>query len=247
MIPKNFQEIIPGYEKNCLYENGFPFTWELVLNLEDLKKRTYDNPRHLPSMIVFDGVSGYGKTSGAALVASYLQGSKIDLHKQIGQGAKNFSERVEWCIANNKRVVIYDEAGDFSRKATMTRANAAINRVFDTYRTFAIIVIVCMPDITKLDNEPFDKSIPRLLINLCEAHGTYTSFRAYSLKGMLWIRHNWKKFNNPIKEYAYTRVIPNFRGHIKKLPDALQAEIDAISSAGKVKEINKSFKKISEV
>jgi len=249
MIPKTFKEIWPGYPQTNLYDKyNLPFSYDLAVNLEDSKERTYKNPRHKPTMIVIDGQSGTGKTSLAVLVASYLQGSPIDLDNQIGQGADNFVKCVEWAIQNGKKIVIYDEAGDFNKKATLTKANAAINRVFETYRTFGIIIIICLPNIGVLDNGPFDNGTARILINLFEGRPNYTAFRVYSLAGMLWIRHHMSQMARkyPIKQRAYARVTPNIYGYVKKLPAWLQNKIDLTSTAGKKVELAKAFKKIKE-
>lgn len=240
----DFKQIIPRYSEGCLYPHGLPFSKELGLNLEAIKKRTYLNRRRLPSMIIIDGGSGLGKTTLATVVGSYLQGSLIDLKNQKGEGHESFLRATDWCIENKKRVVIYDEAGDFERKATQTKANRAINRVFDTYRTFGIIVILILPYLGKLDNGPFDNQIPRLLIHLFDGNDAYTSFSCYSLPGMLWIRHHLKLMERkyPIKARAYDRVTPNCYGHFKRPPDWLQKKIDESSDEGKVKEIKKALK-----
>lgn len=240
----DYRQIIPRYSEACLYEHGLPFSKELALNLEAIKKRTYYNRRRLPSMVIIDGGSGLGKTTLAHAVASYLEEQEIDLDNQKGEGYEKFLKAAEWCIEHKKRTVIYDEAGDFERKATQTKANRAINRVFDTYRTFGIVVILILPYLGKLDNGPFDNQIPRLLIHLFEGNDNYTSFACYSLPGMLWIRHHLKMMERkyPIKSRAYDRVTPNCYGHYKRPPDWLQDIIDRSSDAGKRQEIKKAMK-----
>lgn len=247
MIPATFKNIIPRYEAAALYKCNLPFSLKLAENLEEVKKRTYLNRRRLPSMITIDGGSGLGKTTLAFLIASYLEGKMID-PKQKGEGTERFLESVEYCIAHKRKVVIYDEAGDFERKATQTKANRAINRVFDVYRTYGIVVIICLPYLGKLDNGPFENQIPRLHLNVFQGNDNYSTFRAYSLVGMLWIRHNLKIMERkyPIKARAYDRVDCNFYGRVKRPPDWFQALIDKSSDAGKERELSAVMKKVKE-
>lgn len=243
-----FRSIFDKYNESCLYSNGLPFSSKLAENLEAIKKRTYYNRRRLPSMVIVDGMSGLGKTTLAALIGSYLQGEPIDLKNQKGEGYERFLECLPWCIENKKKVIIYDEAGDFERKATQTKANRAINRVFDTYRTFGIVVIVILPNVGVLDSGPFDKGIPRLLVHLFDGNDNYTEFSGYSLVGMMWVRHHMQIMARkyPIKQRAYDRVAPNFYGHVKRPPEWFQSIIDRSSDAGKLVEIKKALTKAKE-
>lgn len=247
MIPSTFKDIIPRYDADCLYDCQLPFSKKLAENLEAIKQRTYINIRKLPSMIILDGGSGLGKTTLALVVASYLEGRQVDM-KQKGEGTARFLDAVDYCIKNRKKVVIYDEAGDFERKATQTKANRAINRVFDVYRTYGIVVIVCLPFFGKLDEGPFDNGIPRLLLHLFEGNDNYSTFKAYSLVGMLWIRHHLKMMTRkyPIKARAYDRVDCNFFGRLKRPPDWFQKMIDKSSDAGKERELAAAMKKAKE-
>lgn len=243
----SFKQIVPQYQRENLYDYGLPFSEKLAENLEAIKSRTFFNIRRLPSMIIIDGGSGLGKTTLAVLIGSYLEGRLFDM-RQKGEGTDRFLEAVEFCIANKRQVVIYDEAGDFERKATMTKANRAINRVFDIYRTFGIVVIVCLPYLGKLDSGPFDNKIPRLLIHLIKGNDKYSTFAGYSLVGMLWIRHHLKVMERkyPIKERAYSNVEPNFYGQVKRPPSWLQKQIDDSSDAGKLREFKTAIKNIKE-
>lgn len=247
MIPKDFKEIIPRYEYENLYQDGMPFSRKLAENLEEIKKRTFENRRKYPSMIIIDGYSGLGKTTLSFLVASYMEGKLIS-PEQKGEGINKFLKAVAWSIAHKRKVAIYDEAGDFEKKAFATKANRLLNRVFDIYRKYGIVVIVCLPYMGQLDNGPFQKHIPRLLLHLKEGTENQTRFWAYSLLGMLWVRHHLEnmKRKNPVLEQAYSRVHPNFYGTIKRPPPWFQRMIDESSDQGKDKEFEAAMKKAEE-
>ena len=58
----------------------------------------------------------------------------------------------------------YDEAGDFNKRDSLSNFNAMINRTFETFRAFKIVVVLVLPSFSVLDNQLFDNMIPRLLL-----------------------------------------------------------------------------------
>jgi hypothetical protein len=140
-------------------------------------------------------------------------------------------------------VIIYDEAGDFNKRGSLTRFNAMLNRTFETFRAFQIIVILVMPSFNVLDGDLFDKKIPRLLLHVGARSDNYGHFRAYGLEGMMWIKEKMKK--TVVKEYCYANQWPNFYGHFLDLDPARSAELDAFSTKGKLQDLEKSEVKIS--
>ena len=234
-----WKKVFPDYDDKRLYPNGLPFSEELLLNLEEVKKRTFYNPRHLPSAIVIDGASGLGKTTLAFLIGSYLQGSPLDMDFQRGIGIKEFLAKAIWVIKNNKKVIIYDEAGDFERKATNTKASRVLNRFFDLYRTFAIVPIIVLPSFLKLDSGLFINKIPRFLIHLKGGDDNATYYDGYSLAGMMKIRHYFY-YNQrfiPILEDVFKKFQPTFRGGFLKPPDNVLGLVDKKSDDGKLLEL----------
>ena len=249
MGTETFIKYIPRYTRGALYKNGYPFNNKLVENLQDLEKRTFLDRRKKPTIIIIGGASGWGKTTLATMIGSFFQKELIDLKNQKAEGAKDFGTALDYCIDNKKRVLIYDEAGDFSSDRVQTIIVKNINRILDTWRTFAVLLIMIAPDVGVFPNAPFDKKLPRLYLHLTGGNDNYSDYDAYSFVGMSWIRLNVKKLrlkHGLAHIIAHKKVIPNFRGHIKAPPLWFQDYVDASSDAGKRKEISKAIKKIGE-
>lgn len=244
-----FIKIIPTYNRGCLYRNGYPWNDALQQNLEDLDKRTFKSKRKKPTIIIIGGASGWGKTTLATLIGSWFQGELIDLKHQKAEGAKDFGKCLDYCMQNNKRVLLYDEAGDFSKDSVQTIVTKNINRVLDTWRTFRILLIMIAPDVGVFPNAPFDKKLPRLYINMTGGSDVQSNYDAYSYVGMSWIRFKILQLRRKhalAHIIAHSQVIPNFRGHIKEPPVWFQEYVDKSSDAGKQKEIGVAIKKIGQ-
>jgi len=72
---------------------------------------------------------------------------------------------MDWCVTNKRNVIVYDEAGDFNTRASLTYFNQNMNRVFETYRALGIIVILCLPSFADIDTSLMKKKIARMLIH----------------------------------------------------------------------------------
>jgi len=193
------------------------------------------------SLIIFDGGVGSGKTHSGVSVADYLNRDLINLKYQYGMGGTDFEKKLRVCVDQKKKVIIYDEAGDFSRRGAITGFNKRLNRIFETYRTFEIIVILILPCVDILDSQMFTNKIPRILLNCHnKVQGKYTRFRAYSLYRMFWLKKNFKDLT--VKPQAYTKVRPNFRGLIRPLSEERAYQVDNLSTAGKLTELNNGLK-----
>jgi len=157
------------------------FGRHLKKSLDDCKGEIDNN---LGVLIVIDGKVGYGKTTIATLIAQYLQ-PDFNIGEQTGRGSKEFLERFFWTVKHCKaqyKVCIYDEAGDFNSKATLTRMNRTLNTVFDTYRQTKVIVIMCLPRFYYLDKGVFDKGVFQFLLNVyAKRNDEYTRYRAFDL------------------------------------------------------------------
>lgn len=213
-----------------LYKHGLPFSKGLDANLDALKDRIEKNKAVL---IVLDGGVGEGKTTLGVQVADYIQGRHIDFKTQYAIGGDEFQEKLQICHNLGYNVVIYDEAGDFSKRGALTAFNKRLNRTFDTYRAYRVIVVLILPNFNVLDDHLFNLKIPRMLLNCYNRNSKYGNYRGYSLYRMHYIRHRMNDRKLVIKEYAYAMVQPNFRGNYLDLSHDRSREMDRISTAGK--------------
>ena len=216
--------------KRYFYDNGLPFSDKLSDNLKDLKYRV-DTLRKA-SLIVIDGGVGEGKTTLAVHVAEFLESEEIIFSKQLGLGGIDFAKKLKECHDLEKIAIIYDEAGDFNRRGALTRFNAMLNRIFETFRAFKIIVILCLPSFHVLDEQLLDKQIPRLLLHCHNKNTRYGSFKAYSLYRMFYVKDKMKKMI--VKPFAYKYTEPNFIGHFLDLTPERSLELDKYSTKGKL-------------
>lgn len=79
--------------------------------------------------------SSIGKTTLGVLcgmrVAEKL-GQDFNIKEQVRQGGGDFLKGMDWCVENKRSVIVYDEAGDFNTRASLTYFNQNMNRVFET-------------------------------------------------------------------------------------------------------------------
>jgi hypothetical protein len=222
-----------------LYSYGLPFSEKLGENiLKQIKRVEEDNK---PSLIIIDGSCGSGKTTLMVELIDQVNKEfkqpvtdlKIKTHSQIGLGGKEFTKKFRLCRKELKHIIGYDEAGDFSRYGAISNFNGMINRLFETYRGFKILVIICLPNFSILDNRLFDNKIPRMLIHCENRTNKQGNFRVYSLSGMNWIRYWFDKLPKGSKHICYNKVDPNFRGHFLDLDYVRKTQLDKLSTFGK--------------
>lgn len=222
---------------NHLYKHGLPFGGELGETLKQTKDRIDKNKA---SMCLIDGSIGEGKTTLAlelADVYNYLHGlPPLDLSKdcpQLAMGSVDFIKKIRLCYEQKLPVIVYDEAGDFSKRAALSKINFILNRTFETYRAFKIFVIVCLPSFDVLDEQLFLNRIPRVLIHVSDRTQNSGNYAVYSLARTMWIKFYMKKFP-VIKFRAYAMVTPNYRGHFVNLSDVRSKQLDKISTENKL-------------
>jgi hypothetical protein len=215
--------------KSHIYKSGLTFSQGLADNLDSIKNRV--TVQNKASLIIIDGGIGEGKTTLAVQISEYLQSGPIVFKEQLAMGGQDFIKKLKICFQNRYLVIIYDEAGDFNKRGALTRFNALLNRVFETYRAFKIIVILVLPSFHVLDDSLLDKKIPRLLIHTHKRTLKYGSFRAYSLYRMYYLRNVMLKLI--VKPFAYGLVDANFRGNFLDLTPARCKELDLHSTRGK--------------
>lgn len=230
----------PEQQVKHLYKHGLAFEPLLAKNLEGLHRRVLEKKA---SLIIIDGAVGLGKTTMMTHVLDYfnkLDGKpEIQLDgAQLAMGGVSFLKKLRECYDQDLHCIGYDEAGDFSRRGSLTSFNAMLNRTFETFRAFRCVVVLALPNFNVLDNQLFDNQIPRMLIHLTGRNMSYGDFAVYDLMNMNWLRYWMKK--SAIKDYAWSRVYPNFRGHFLDLPTARSKILDDVSISNKLKILRKS-------
>ena len=226
--------------KKDLYDNGLPFSQPVAKLVDEQIERVKGNKA---SLIIIDGGVGEGKTTLAVHIADYIQGEPIDLKEQIGMGGQDFVKKFYHGSKKGYKVIVYDEAGDFDRRGAITRFNKMLNRIFDTYRTFNIIVILCLPNFNVLDKSIFEKKIPRILFNCHNRSSKYGDIRAYNLYRMYLIK--WWMTKLKIPPQAYSKVYPNIRGHFLDLPKKRSEMLDKISTESK-SDVHEEFNLVAD-
>lgn len=229
-------------KKTYLYKCGLPFSERLNDNIKDLIKRI-DGKK--ASLIIIDGGIGEGKTTLGTEIVDEINKQrgldKTDLSKnckQIAMGGEDFRDKMEYCAKNKIPAVVYDEAGDFNKRGVLTGFNAMMNRIFETYRAFRILVVLCLPNFNVLDNSLFDKNIPRLLLHCYARNDKQGNFKAYSIWRMHYLRHNMKKA--VVKTQAFNFVDCNFFGHFLDLTPDRSKLLEKLSTGAKFESIKKS-------
>jgi len=142
------------------------------------------------------------------------------------------------CYEQKFPVVIYDEAGDFSRRGAMTQFNRMLNRTFETFRAFKILVVIVLPNFMVLDNELLDKHIPRLLLHLKDRTIYSGEFYGYSLYRILLLKSMQKKMN--MKHYSFRVIVSNIQGRFYDLDTERSKILDDISTHNKMKILSMS-------
>lgn len=228
-------------DSSYLYPHGLPFSEILAQNIDDLIERIR---KKKASLLIVDGGVGEGKTTLGVHIADYVNikygtGRPVDFRgSQMAMGGKEFGEKLIKCHDEKLLVIVYDEAGDFDKKTTLSRFNRQLMRIFEMYRGFKILVILCLPRFYKLENELFDLGIPRLLIHCEDRTENQGNFRAFDLEQMYYIKHWAAKII--VKPKCYDNGMPNFYGHFLDLPTDRSRDLDAVSVASKRQETKKT-------
>lgn len=225
--------------KSLYWENGLKIDSTLDKNLDECIERV---KMKKASLICIDGGVGEGKTTLGTICAKRIaekKGEKFDIEKQVRQGGSDFLKGMDWCVENKKTVIVYDEAGDFNTRASLTYFNQTMNRVFETYRALGIIVILCLPSVKDLDTSLMKKKIIRFLIHCYARTMTYGRYKVYSLWRLWYLIQKFSKVTVP--DDAFKMVSPNFFGRFKDLDSADSEALEKHSIRGKKNIIRKGM------
>lgn len=226
---------LSDYPGKFLYDNGLPFSTQLAQAIDGVTTRIKNNK---VAGIVIDGASGEGKTTLGIEIASYVQGyytrdgEWINYEEQFSMGGKDFKLKIRVCVEKKHIVILYDEAGDFSNRNFASHFNKVLDRIFETFRTFKILVILLLPLVSDLDNGLFKKGVIRLTINCHNRNDNYGKIRVYGLWRTFYLKEKMKKLTCPREAYRYVK--PNFRAVFKNIPRELEKQLDTICAKGKI-------------
>lgn len=227
-----------------VYKHGLPFSTGLDRVINKLQARV-DGKK--AALLIIDGGLGEGKTTLLVHILDYINKinglAPIEIGgPQFATGGIDFLKKIRVCYDKKFPCVGYDEAGDFSRRGSLTNFNAMLNRTFETFRAFKCIVVLALPAFNILDNEIFDKNIPRLGLHLKNRSSKQGNYYGYSLYRLQLLRYRMTKLN--IKNYAYTTVRPNFYGHFLDLEPGRSKQLDRLTTRNKLEILRKSEVKI---
>jgi hypothetical protein len=225
--------------KKLTWGNGLKIDTTLDRNLNEALERIRNKKA---SLIVVDGGVGEGKTTLGVILAKRLSeknGHDFSIPDQVKQGGKDFLEGMDWCVKNGRKVIVYDEAGDFNTRASLTYFNQNMNRVFETYRALGIIVILCLPGFKDIDTSLMNKMIARFLIHCYDRNNNYGNYKVYSLWRMWYIKDKMKKVTVPSD--AFRMVSPNFYGRFRDLDPEDSKILEDHSMEGKKNIIQKGM------
>jgi len=202
-----------------------PFEKEIRIQL----KRIENN---LSLMIVVDGQLGHGKTTFAVQIADVIEGKLIKFKEQLATGGVDFMSKLQSCYALGKKVIIYDEAGDFNTRGAITKFNGELNKVFETFRAYQMVVIIVLPHFADLDKGVYRKGLPRLLVHIFGRMKAFGCFKAWALIDQLYLRNHLK---NPrtIEQLVYNKARPFYTGNFKDLTPARSKELAEFSIGAK--------------
>lgn len=202
--------------------------------------------KKLPSCVIIDGGLGSGKTTLAVQVLEHYQGSKIDYASQYAMGGRDFVKKILLCYQEKRKVIIYDEAGDYNKRTSGSEFNQAINEVFEKFRAFKILIIICLPHFDDLDSRLFKKKIPRLLINVNRSvNDDFATIKGFGAKRIAELRYLLRKDKVRNPALVYFSYEPNWGGKktgrvkVFDMPIDRSLELDKISTESKVGDVIK--------
>jgi len=232
-------------ETSWLYKNGQPWHRDFFTESldEQIDKRIDIN---FASVLLIDGGQGQGKTTLAVHIADFFNKKRglpeVDLSskncQQLGLGGVDFISKFNKARQKGYPILIYDEAGDYSKASTLSWFNYQLSKMFQKIRSAKIIVLLCLPNFNILDNRLFDDEIIRGAIHCYGRQVTknYGNFEVYDIEQMSWIRYWFNKLPAARRSDCYSKVSGLFDSHFKNLPPVRAKQLDILTCFGKDKE-----------
>lgn len=226
---------------NIYNHNQLPFKSPLDTQIQRLVHKVRFKKAGL---IIITGHVGVGKTTLAIHLADYInflyEQEQINLSEKEGIqysiGAEDFKKKFDKCFINNYHTCIYDEAGDFDNRRGYSDINFQLNRMFDTSRTFQIIPILILPDLSSLDKRIFRKGMAliHIYVNRRTEYAdkrNYAVAKVYNLYRTYYLLDWFSKLK--VTPVAYNLVSPNYQTTYYDLTKARSEQLDALSRKGK--------------
>lgn len=188
-----------------------------------------------PALIVIDGELGTGKTTFGAQYADEFNGP-IPFEQFIGMGSEKFAEVYD---LNKKRIkcIVYDESGDYAKASSSGSLVKNLNRIFETFRQYKIVVLLIRPRFYTIPSHLFELGVVKIIYNMeRRVEKKYVKMRVYYPDRIDWLvsqADNLKKMKIPMK-LVYGRVHPNRKDYFTDYGDKDRRKLlEMFSLAGK--------------
>jgi len=212
----------------------------------------------IPTCFLVGGYLGQGKTTLGVILAERYKKYLINYKTEYAIGGKDFIQKLKNSPETKAKVIIYDEAGDFSKKRTLTKFNQTMNEVLEMYRAFNVLLIVILPNVTKLDKGIYDTGAIKTFFR-CWGRTTkrdYTLVDVYPLSKIYDLLFYCEKYKGKPMDFIYKRVSPIKTFGFKDLPKERSDELHKISmeqkrrridNIGNTEKANHNFDRMEEV
>lgn len=198
------------------------------------------------AILLIDGGQSSGKTTLAEEIGTYINNGKpFDWDIQYAMGGVDFIRKFYLASKAGYKYIVYDEAGDFTTKGVISTFNKELNHIFDKARAFGMLIVMCCPNFSVLDNGIFDQKLVRVLFNIEYKTNKYGKVRIYPYRGLMWIKHLMKTKYKIIPALAYNSITPFSSGVFRDSTD--KKAISSKSMKGKKDLLIKNITKINQL
>jgi hypothetical protein len=157
-------------------------------------------------------------------LCEYFNQKPIVFSEALFMGHKQFTLGLDEAKDKDYKAIIYDEAGDFDKASYMSQVNKLINRVFDTFRSTNVIIILVLPSFFRLPDSLYEKGLPRILFHV-QDRTTYGRFYVYDMYTQATMRDWAKKQGIGYRMKLYQYIERNFDGKFTDLSPERSKEL----------------------